>query len=96
MHDKKEYAINVGNLKQALNQGLVLKKVQRVIKYTQKAWLKSCIDMNTELRKDAKNVFKKEFLKLVNNAVFGKTMENVIIHRDIKLITTKVRRNYLV
>ena len=57
MLDKKEYVIHVRNLKQSLNQGLFLKKVHKVIKFNQKAWLKRYIDMNTELRKKAKNDF---------------------------------------
>ena len=83
-------------MKQALNHGLRLKKVYKVIEFNQSAWLKRYIDMNAELRKDAKNDFEKAFFKLMNNAVFGKMIENVRKRREIKLIVTEERRKKLV
>ena len=78
LHDKTEYVINIRNLKQALNNGLVFKKVYKVIKFNQNPWLKPYNDMNTDLRKKAKNsFFQEDFFKLMNNAVFRKTLENV-------------------
>ena len=95
LHDKKKYVVHIKSLKQALNHGLKLKRVHRIIEFNQKAWLKSYIDMNTELRKLAKDDFEKDLFKLMNNTVFEKTMENIRKRRDIKLVTTD-KKNKLV
>ena len=94
-HMTKKNVVHIRALKQALNHRLILKKVHKEIQFNQKAWLKPYIDMNTKLRTEAKNDFEKDFFKLMNNAGFGKTMENVRKHRDIKLVTTDKRRNQL-
>ena len=83
LHNKKKYVVHIKSLKQALNHGLKLKKVHRIIEFNKKAWLKPYIDMNTELRKLAKDDFEKDLFKLMNNAVFRKTIENIRKHRDI-------------
>ena len=93
LRNTKKYVVHIKSLKQALNHALKFKKVHKINEFNQEAWLKPNIDMNTELRKLAKNDFEKDFFKLMNNAVFGKTMENIRKHRDIKLVTTDKKRS---
>ena len=93
---QKKYVIRIRALKQALNHGLILKTVHRVTQSNQKAWLKPYLNMNTKLRKEAKNEFEKKLFKLMNNSIFGKIMENVRIHRDIKWVTTEEKWSKLV
>ena len=96
MQFKKKYVVHIKSLKQALNHGLKLTSIHRIIEFNKKAWLKPYINVNMELRKLAKDDFEKDIFKLMNNAVFGKTMENIRKHRDIKLVTTDKKRNRLV
>ena len=89
LRDKKNYVIHIQALDQALRDRLRLDRIHRAIEFNQSPWLKTYIDFNTRLRMAATNDFEKDFFKLMNTSVFGKTMENIRKHRNIKLVTTE-------
>jgi len=87
--DKKEYVLNYRYLKQVLKLGLELRQVYRVIEYSQSDFMRNYIDKNTNKRKQAQNEFEKNFYKLMNNSVYGKTMENVRKRTHFKLLDSE-------
>ena len=91
LRDKKKYVLHYKNLIQCLQQGMKLKKIHRGIRFVESEWMKPYIEMNTQLRTKAKNNFEKDFYKLMNNSVFGKTMENIRNRVDVKLVNNVER-----
>ena len=89
LRDKTRYVLHYQTLKQYLALGMELTHVHRGIKFEESHWLKPYIDMNTALRAIAANQFEKDFFKLMNNSVFGKTMENIRNRKDIKLVSNR-------
>ena len=96
LRDKKNYVIHYKNLMQCLKLGMKLKKIHRGIRFVESEWMKLYINTNTNLRAQAKNNFEKDFFKLMNNSVFGKTMENIRNRVDVKLVNTKEKFKKLV
>ena len=86
LEDKEKYVTHYRNLQFYLRQGMRLKKVRRVIEFDQEPWMGPYIRKNTEFRKQAKNEFETDFFKLMNNSVFGKTMENLRNRVDVKIV----------
>ena len=89
LRDKKGYLVHIKRLNQILKGGIRSKKLHRVIEFQQSNWMKPYIMLNTRLRTAAKNEFEKGFFKLMNNSVFGKTMENIRDRKDMKLVTSE-------
>ena len=88
LENKDKYIVHSANLKQALEHGVKVKKIHRVLRFKQEAWMKPYIELNNMVRTVATCKTKKDLAKLMNNSVFGKTIENILCRRLIRLFDT--------
>ncbi len=95
LNDKTKYVVSHRTLKCYEKHGMKVTKVHRGIQYQKRPWMGKYISLNTNLRAAAKNNFEKDFFKLMNNSVFGKTMENVRNSVNIHLVTSRHIANKL-
>ena len=96
LYDKKKYMVHERYLKLALDNGLKLLHIHNIIRFKQSKFMKSYIDFNTRKRTEAKNDFEKDFFKLMNNAVYGKTLENMRNRMKMRVLTDGYKMNFMV
>ena len=95
-NDKHNYVVHRDNLLLYEKLGIKIKKINRGITFEESPWLKKYIELNTDLRTKSTNNFEKDFFKLMNNSVFGKTMENIRNRVDVRLITSELQAKKLI